>query len=297
VTTPYVRVYAQTQNQAKTTTLLPYTFGAAIAGAGSGANQQACASAAWGKAGSFTASVPLTFSFCEWNRATANGTVYAPQPSGASPFYGGLAPQAPWPNPARTPPLSTLPTPVPANGQEVILYLQGHLPTGYDSGCVTGSSNEHDAPGSFGWVDSVGCNASLTTDGWVRTDTGGDTPSDCKTVIASLWKKVIFLPVFDCVALGPQTGPVPNPLPTPTWCEAGTGSNSYYHIQGWARFYVSAYSLASDYTVSPVTGGSRPCNGGDRCISGWFLEGLVAAPIAVDIPDSDFGVDAIQVLG
>jgi Flp pilus assembly protein TadG len=295
VTTPYVRVYAQTLNKAKTQTLLPYTFGATITGAGSGANQQTCSSAAWGQAGSYTSSVPLTFSYCEWLRSTAGGTYYAPQPSGASPFYGGSG-QAAWPNAARTPPLSALPTVHPANGQEVIIYLQGHVPSGYDSGCLTDSSNLHDAPGSFGWVNSLSCNATISSDSWIQTDTGGDTPNACKTVIDPLWKTVIFLPVFDCVTLGPQTGAVPNPLPLSGWCMAGNGNNTYYHIRGWARFYLSGLHLASDDKVSPVMG-TAPCNGSDRCISGWFLQGLVNAPIAVNVPGSNFGVEAIQVVG
>ncbi len=292
--TPYVRVFTQTTSS-QGVHLLPYSFGAAIAGAGSGANQQACASVAWGQV-SMTASVPLSLSGCEWERATANGTYYAPQPSGASPFYGGGSPQADWPNAARTPPLSTLPTPLPANGQEVVIYLQGHEPNGYVSSCYIGSSNGHDAPGSFGWVDSSTCIASISTDDWVKTDAGGDTPNPCKSVLNAAWKTVTFLPVFDCTALGPQSGPVPDPLPNPTWCKNGNGSNTYYHIKGWARFYLSGFHLASDDKVSPASG-IVPCGGGDRCISGWFLQGLVDAPIKVTTPDSNFGVKGLMPVG
>jgi len=293
--TPYVRVFTQTLNASKTQTLLPYSFGAAITGPGSGANQQACASVAWGQV-SITASVPLTLSGCEWKRATANGTYYAPQPSGASPFYGGGSPQADWPNAARTPPLSTLPTPLPANGQEVVIYLQEHEPNSYDSGCYVGSSNGHDAPGSFGWVDSTNCLLNISTSNWVKTATGGDTPNPCKDVMVADWKHIIFLPVFDCAADGIQTGSVPDPLPTIDWCETGTGSNTYYHIKGWARFYLSGYHLPSGDAVSPASG-IVPCDGGYRCISGWFLQGLVDAPITITTPDSNFGVKGIMPVG
>ena len=45
---------------------MPYSFGAAITGAGSGANQQACASVAWGPAGApDSAGFPVTFSHCD----------------------------------------------------------------------------------------------------------------------------------------------------------------------------------------------------------------------------------------
>ena len=293
--TPYVRVFTQTLNASKTQTLLPYSFGAAITGPGSGANQQACASVAWGQA-SITASVPLTLSACEWERATANGTYYAPQPSGASPFYGGGSPQADWPNAARTWPLSMLPTPLPANGQEVVIYLQSHEPSGYVSSCYVGSSGGHDAPGSFGWVDSASCISTVTTDNWIRTDTGGDTPNACKTVMDGAWKTVTFLPVFDCTHIGPISGPVPDPLPNPTWCETGNGNTTYYHLKGWARFYLSGFHLPSDDKVSPASG-SLPCSGGDRCISGWFLQGLVDAPIKITTPDSNFGVKGIMPVG
>ena len=110
------------------------------------------------------------------------------------------------------------------------------------------------------------------------------------------WKTVTFLPVFDCTHIGPISGPVPDPLPDPTWCETGNGNTTYYHLKGWARFYLSGFHLPSDDKVSPASG-SLPCSGGDRCISGWFLQGLVDAPIKITTPDSNFGVKGIMPVG
>ena len=61
----------------------------------------------------------------------------------------------------------------------------------------------------------------------------------------------------------------------------GNGSNAYYHRVGYAAFYLSGYSInvtgGIPNKVKSLVSGNFPCNGGDRCISGWFLTGELSA--------------------
>jgi hypothetical protein len=64
-------------------------------------------------------------------------------------------------------------------------------------------------------------------------------------------------------------------------CASGAGSNTWYHISGWAKFYLSGYKTGGSTQAASLVSGSVPCTGGDRCISGWFLEGVLRdAPVA-----------------
>ena len=64
-------------------------------------------------------------------------------------------------------------------------------------------------------------------------------------------------------------------------CSAGSGNNTYYHISGFAAFYLSGWRLTKGNQVSV-----RPPNvlcgssNSQRCLSGWFLRDL--------IPSGDF---------
>ena len=273
----YVRVYAETKNSAGNN-ILPYSFGAAIAGVGSGANQQACATVIYGPPSG--AAAPITLSYCEWAAATGYkkgppevlGT-YPLDPVGTAPGYGGGAPQPDWPTAA-----PQLPLP-PVVGQEIIIQLQGlHATT-----CP--SWNGHDVPGGFGYLStSTSCATTATVGGWIRVDTGNTLPSSCASLLPYL-NTVIYLPVFDCVATGTVSTP---PAGTITSCASGNGANTWYRIEGYAKFFLSGYKVgggpsqeaARTQSVTPQV----PCSGSDRCLSGWFLKGLVDAPPAPPAP-------------
>jgi Flp pilus assembly protein TadG len=269
---PYVRVYTQTLNASRTQTLLPYSFGAAIAGSGSGANQQACAAVAAGAAGSGPVAFPVTFSYCDWLAQThadptANspvlGTYQLPPAEGLNPGYGA-PPNTPWP----------------AAGSEVTLYTQGHSP----ASCPTW--NGHVAPGNFGTLNNISCNASIVN-GWVQGDTGNSVPCD-KSVLASLIGQIINVPIFDCDT--PTYGSFAN-------CTSAHGSGDWYHISGYAAFYLTGYYFSgTGNDGKSIFSGAKPCGGGDRCVSGWFTQDSLQTTID-DTGAPGFGSYVIQLAG
>lgn len=251
---PYVEAHTQTRSNAST---LRQVF-AGIIGSSSNNKVEACSRVAFGVPG--TAQVPMTFSMCEWNANTdgpdadlIGGDVYYPY----------------------DPPYGTATSPLPTVGMNIerTIYLQDH---GSSSPCD--NFNGHDVPGGFGYLTANGCMATVSLDSWVQIDTGSSSPCN----LAPYINKVVYLPVFDCVvrSIAPMTGPIPSEPPVGV-CAQGTGNNTYYHIKGWAKFYLSGFKIGggpTDEDASSVSG-TVPCTGGDRCISGWFLDGaLVSVP-------------------
>jgi len=293
----YVRVYTETENSDHQN-ILPYYFGAALTGI-SGANQQACATVTYGPPAGSPA--PITLSYCEWQKATGYdagppvSASYLTDPAGAAPGYGGDAPQPAWPTPAKQ-----LPSPTVA-GQEIIIVLQS---TSGASACQTW--NGHDVPGGFGYLStSAGCTTTATAGGWIQIDPGNSLPNTCS--LTPYLNKVIFLPVFDCVATGTVTVPPSLIIYSGSPCNVGNGNNTWYHIQGYAKFYLSGYKIGGgpsdtaprlNYPAASVESPRKPdpCAGSDRCISGWFLQGLVeASAIPAPIPPSGPSLGAYQI--
>lgn len=269
----FVRAYAQTLN-ASGQTILPYSFGAAIAGAGSGANQQTCAAVGWGPL-KVAAALPITFSYCEWQHQTGANPpstpgVYYAAPTGPPPGYGGTGQPA-------YPPAST----------ERILLTAKNV-----TDCKTW--NGHDAPGGFGGVDegtSTICSATIPADGWLHTDPGNDAPCKKDTpTLADLVGTVTYLPIFDCMSSSPVT------ITAITDCTAGNGNNLYFHVTGFAAFYISGYHFSGDEAKSLLTG-KYPCSGSARCLSGWFVHELIPTG-ELDLSGApDLGTTVMKILG
>ncbi|KRE39436.1 hypothetical protein ASG73_03695 [Janibacter sp. Soil728] len=277
---PYVETYAATEVAGGGDKLfLP--FSRVLAGGASGdAGTSACARAAWGQPANYSATVPLTFSSCEWWSQTSNGTNYVEDgPSGALPGYGG-ADQPAWPT-----------------GREVAIQL--HDPGNETEDCTW---NGKDTAGGFGWLDekSDDCQAEVTDNGWAHTDTGNNVPQPCKDVLPTLWKTVIEIPVFDCIV---DSKDEPASVPTdPAACDPtqkqSSGNNTWYHIEGWAKFYVSGYTLPGA-TESSVMPGGLTCGSGGKCITGWFLTGQLSGSPDIAPPGSgtDFGTYVVKPAG
>lgn len=276
---PYVEVHTQTRESGGST-LLPTSFIQTLTGGSGGKTVGACARAAYGAPGATAASAPITFSMCEWRLNTASGASYYADGPAGNPGYGA-SPLPPWPSAATDPP-----TP----GGEIIITLQG----GPDSPDPCPNFNGHDVPGGFGYIESMGCDSTIQADGWIRVDTGNSTTCD----LAPLLGTVIFLPVFDCTV---DSHSHPGLTTLPADCDEGTGTNTWYHIAGWAKFYLSGYKTGGTTEHASLVSGTMPCTGGERCISGWFLEGVLRdAPVAGPPPgpgDPGFGTYAIQPVG
>jgi hypothetical protein len=135
---------------------------------------------------------------------------------------------------------------------EVALKL--HSTTDTTGGCTTSGSGSL-LPGGFGWLNSTNCQTSATAGGFVASDPG-ISASSCADQLAALVGTLLYLPVFDQAS--------------------GTGSGGQYRIKGFAAFYLSGYKLAGAHpaTVNPP-GTVTACTGSDKCIYGWFTQGLV----------------------
>jgi Putative Flp pilus-assembly TadE/G-like len=235
-----------------------------------GVSVKACARAAWGPAGGLTTFVPVTFSECEWKAGTVKGTIY-----GNKPPFTVANPETP--------------------AREIAIAL--NAPN--DAACATWAG--HDLPGGFGWLchgsgcippSPAVCEMAVDGNGWVDADTGIGGGNDCKPQMNALVGKVAYLPVFDCIS------------GSKTWCtNDGSGTNAWYHIKGYAAFYVTGVDIAGGMLNNflpgyPTTAARQTCNAkGGKCIYGWFLEDLLPASAIIGVDSTDFGLEAVQVAG
>ena len=286
----YVEIRTRTLTSGGSTILPPYLAQTLAGGGYSGETVRACARAAWGPPGSVGVSLPITLSSCEWANATlgtppAATPTYAAAPVGAWPGYGGGG-QPAWPAAAQTPPVP---------GHEVIIMLQDP-----QNPQTCQNWNGHDVAGGFGYLQAANCQAVMNTGDWVKVDTGNSLGCD----ISTFFNKIVYLPVFDCVA-HQNSLPAPPPPTGASWpvsCyDTQGGGNHWYHVEGFAKFYLSGYKVGggpADTRARTATG-TEPCTGSQRCLSGWFLEGLVpASSISQNpIPGPVLGSYAVQVAG
>lgn len=251
----YVRSYTQRHTA--------FSFAPAI-GASNGRDQQTCSSAGWGPLGSYSATLPVTFSVCEWQAAVGGDPV-----AGTGGTYAAPPPYPPYPS-------SSL--------QRVIYLAKDSAP------CPT--FNGHDAPGGFGWLtNGTTCVTQTSTDGWVQADTGNDVPSSCGAQIQTALRTTILIPVYDCMNSTPTM-----PSNTVTGCASGNGSNLYYHVVGYAAFYVTGWRL-SGTTQNSVATGAAPCSGSSRCIAGFFVKKSVSGGSIGPSGTPGFGLTATQLIG
>lgn len=282
---PYVEAYSKTQVRGGGS-VLPSFFSSALPGSpGQNITERACARAAWGPTGPSSQIVlGLTMSECDWKNITGyNDTttpptpaVYPPGPVGVPGYDTDPAtPQPPWPT-------------------EKYVYSKGN-----DTTCNT-SSPGGTAPGGFGWLSADGnCQVTVSSAAWLQTQPGA---SGC--TYASLlpyWKTVVYVPVFDCVT---KDNPQPNPVPTGYACNTGVGNNTWYHIAGFAAFYLSGWNLTSGQggTQASVSTGATTCpaGGSSLCVFGWFLHDLIPAGSILPPPPGgtpNYGLNAVVNVG
>jgi Flp pilus assembly pilin Flp len=163
-------VDVRTSTKTKTGTVLPPVFAQTLAGNGSyrGTTVYACAQARWGGPSS-ASTVGFTISACDWDQATALGTVYAPPP--------------PYP-----------PNALPSPSLDRVLTL--HSTTGH--GC-SGEPAGADGPGIFGWTaDQTGSCGISVTSGTYGASPGVSASQSCKTLLSSAQasRTLLYLPVY-----------------------------------------------------------------------------------------------------
>ncbi|NNM46335.1 pilus assembly protein TadG-related protein [Knoellia koreensis] len=250
---PYLEARTETKTPAGTSTI-SNKFARMLVGGTSQSTVVACARAGWGPVNPTTLNVlPIVVSYCEWARQTGYKpppgppAVYPPSPDGSITPYG-YGPGNPW-----------------STSWEKTIYTKGAIGT-----CPTW--NGHTAPGGFSQLDTVTtCSVATTNGDWYHGQPGNSTPcpdASFNTLVGT----IVYLPIFDCMT---NTTSV-DPTDPATNCNSGNGNNTYYHVSGYAAFYLTGWYFSSSTKASIVTG-NVPCTGGDRCMSGWFTKDLITA--------------------
>ncbi len=147
-----------------------------------------------------------------------------------------------------------------------------------DGTCPGGGGGAYaDLPGGFGWLDGgAGCEVQVSTGGTAAAKPGVSSGA-CVDAVASRVGTVLYLPVF-----------------SDAW---GNGANGTYRVAGFAAFYLSGYNLPGAHpnkVASPV--GGHLCTGVDKCIYGWFTQGLVPAPATIG-PGPGMGARVVALTG
>jgi hypothetical protein len=161
----FVEVRTSTR-QPDGSTVLPPVFGQVLLGSSyDGRGVLACARAAWGGP-RIASGLGMTISLCEWQAATANGSVLTPAP----------------------------PATAPASAERVLM-LHG---TGL--ACAGGPSG-WDLPGGFGWLqDHTGtCRTHVDITGTYLDTTGLAASQACRTALENARnnREIMLVPVFD----------------------------------------------------------------------------------------------------
>jgi hypothetical protein len=165
------------------------------------------------------------------------------------------------------------PPAIPAQSYDQVLKLHT---TASNTGCPTEPAGA-DAPGNFGWTtDPNNDCVTPVIGGTYGGNTGTSISTACKTVFNSDWLNhtLVFVPVYVIVG--------------------GTGANSSYTLKGFAAFVITGYQLpganAKDW-LNPA----NSCKGSDKCIEGYFTQGLV--PTAGSVGGPNLGADIIVLSG
>ena len=132
--------------------------------------------------------------------------------------------------------------------------------------------------GAFGWLQSAAgeiCRAGVSGAGDVLGKTGVSTTQDCKTALNALVRTTpVTIAIFDTTT--------------------GTGSGTYFHIIGFAKFWITGYTLPVAGTYTPYL---RTCPAGDKCLFGWFLEPELIPTGAVDPGQTElFGIGTVSLV-
>jgi putative Flp pilus-assembly TadE/G-like protein len=273
VTTPsgnYAQVTTSTRNRNGTTLLPPVLGRAVLGGSYNGKTVHACAQARWGAVGSATG-FAATFSLCTWKTATSNGTIFAPAP-----------PYSLWPPPGvQAYPKNNFDPTVPGlpGGEQV---LQSH---GSGNDCAGSPGSGWQLPGGFGWLNDPNgnCTAAVNVSNTYQDNTGVSISAACKTALQNAIASppttppsVIYLPIYDGVQ--------------------NSGGNGIYHLAGFAAFVVTgAYVNGSGGLKVPSTiSGKNYCSGNNRCIYGFFTQGLVPGGT---LGGTNFGASVVSLIG
>ena len=154
--------------------------------------------------------------------------------------------------------------------------------------CAT-SNNHSNAPGSFGFLapdNSTTCQASVVS-GFLPTSPGNAVPNNnqCQEMLHNakqtaaypgrLFQSTILIPIFSDVV--------------------GNGNSAVYTVAGYAAFYITGWKFSGQYYY-PQNPTGPPCNGQQRCITGYFV-GYVSLSAALGTGPATYGASAVKLAG
>ncbi len=166
--------------------------------------------------------------------------------------------------------------PNPATSYERVLKLHTTVTT------TSSSCSGTDRPGAFGWLndDNGDCSANVNmSTGTVGTDPGNNISQACQTAFDEAINSphpVMYIPIYNSAS--------------------ASGNNTTYTVRGFAAFVVTGARLPG-YNRPSWLYPSNParCTGSDKCIYGFFTQGLV--PTAGTIGGPAMGVTVVQMSG
>lgn len=110
-------------------------------------------------------------------------------------------------------------------------------------------------PGGFGWLQDVGCVATIDQGNTAPGAPGNSYPNACDSVMNTAMGKTILVPIFDQVTAG-----------------SGQNGQNQYHISGFAAFVITGWRLGGGNSLPQnYNDPSAPaCTGSCRGIQGYF---------------------------
>ncbi|GLZ35829.1 hypothetical protein Lesp02_80160 [Lentzea sp. NBRC 105346] len=143
------------------------------------------------------------------------------------------------------------------------------------TGC-SGAPAGSDGPGMFGWVDDNGDCSVLINNNTYSADTGASAGNQCKTALQNAWqnKQIVYVPIYSKVT--------------------ENGTNGTYTLIGFAGFVVTGYHLPG-FSESDWLNKNNDCKGSDKCVNGYFVQGLI--PTTGTIGGPDLGAYVVQLTG
>jgi hypothetical protein len=152
--------------------------------------------------------------------------------------------------------------PNPASSFDRVLKL--HTTT---SGSCPSEPSGADGPGAFGWTDDQTgtCSVDITNNTF-SADTGVSAGNSCKQALstAQASRALVYIPIYTSLT--------------------GTGTNATYTLKGFAAFVVTGYHLPG-FTASDWLNPANDCKGSDKCINGYFTQGLIPSTGSVGGPN------------
>jgi hypothetical protein len=148
--------------------------------------------------------------------------------------------------------------------------------------CPGGGASGSDRPGAFGWLNDANGDCSSNVDmatGTVGTDPGNNISQACQTAFDAAMSPpypVMYIPVYNSAV--------------------ANGSNTTYTVRGFAAFVVTGARLPGFNRPSWLyPSNPERCTGSDKCIYGFFTQGLV--PTAGTVGGPVMGVTVVQMSG